>query len=136
MSRALEWHADLKSWVLVVPLRAAPAPAAASSPRPLPPVALALTAGPAASAATAATAKPPAGKTMALAALAAHAAHAGPDGPGNATHAFHQCFVDPVLPDTAERLVRRCQADTVRACAPNWTNQEVSHRQDCRNRHL
>lgn len=101
--------------MLVVPLRAAPASASSSSPRPLPPVALALTAGPASSAA--ATAKPPASKA---------AAHAGPDGPGNATHAFHQCFVDPVLPDTAERLVRRCQADTVRACAPNWTNQEVS----------
>lgn len=92
----LEWHADIKSWVMVVPMR---------TPR------------------TAATNASTTTPSMAAHGTAHGTAHAGPE--GNGTHHFHVCHVDPVLPATSEHFVRRCQADTVRACAPNWTNQEV-----------
>lgn len=95
-SRALEWHADIKSWVMAVPVRTPRTANATTTP------------------------------TSAAHATAHGTAHAGPE--GNGTHHFHVCHVDPVLPATSEHLVRRCQADTVRACAPNWTNQEVRSR--------
>ncbi|KAK3930024.1 G-protein coupled receptor Mth2, partial [Frankliniella fusca] len=109
VSRALEWHADLRSWVLALPVRT---PRASSTPS-------STTNRTSTSTPRSATPAGPAAVTP---------AHVSPDGHGNATHHFHMCHVDPVLPDTSERLVRRCQADTVRACAPNWTNQEVRSR--------
>ncbi|XP_063223029.1 uncharacterized protein LOC134531267 [Bacillus rossius redtenbacheri] len=41
---------------------------------------------------------------------------------------FKACHVDPVMPETAGHVVRRCQPDIVRTCAVNWTNSEVRHR--------
>ncbi|KAJ8881128.1 hypothetical protein PR048_017601 [Dryococelus australis] len=41
---------------------------------------------------------------------------------------FNVCHVDPVMPETAGHVVRRCQPGIVRTCAVNWTNTEVRHR--------
>ncbi|KAJ1530436.1 hypothetical protein ONE63_005343 [Megalurothrips usitatus] len=97
--RALEWNADLKSWVLVTPIRTHRG--AGRSLR-----------------STSTTA--PSVVTIPL--------YGHPAAHGNATHVFHPCRVDPVMPNTTQHLVRRCEPDAVRACAPNWTNQEMRSR--------
>lgn len=46
----------------------------------------------------------------------------------NFNQRFHPCTIDPVIPDTASHIVRRCQADTIKSCAVNWTNSDVRNR--------
>lgn len=41
---------------------------------------------------------------------------------------FYSCSVDPVIPETANHLVRRCVPSIVKTCAVNWTNIEVRSR--------
>ncbi|KAG8277915.1 uncharacterized protein LOC124367750 [Homalodisca vitripennis] len=41
---------------------------------------------------------------------------------------FHPCTIDPVIPDTSSHIVRRCQADAIKTCAVNWTNNDVRNR--------
>lgn len=41
---------------------------------------------------------------------------------------FHICTIDPVIPETSTYVIRRCQADTIKTCAVNWTNTEVRNR--------
>lgn len=41
---------------------------------------------------------------------------------------FYPCSVDPVIPDTTSNIVRRCQVNTVKTCAVNWTNVDVRNR--------
>lgn len=45
----------------------------------------------------------------------------------NGTRAFN-CNIDPVLPDTAEHVVRRCPTGVIRTCSVNWTNADVRNR--------
>ncbi|XP_075220746.1 uncharacterized protein LOC142324040 [Lycorma delicatula] len=41
---------------------------------------------------------------------------------------FYPCTVDPVIPETSSKIVRRCQVNTVKTCAVNWTNVDVRNR--------
>ncbi|XP_039292823.1 uncharacterized protein LOC111061963 isoform X3 [Nilaparvata lugens] len=41
---------------------------------------------------------------------------------------FHPCTIDPVIPDSSASKIRRCQANTIKSCAINWTNVEVRNR--------
>lgn len=46
----------------------------------------------------------------------------------NVSEKFHVCVIDPVLPETATHIIRRCQPDVVKTCAVNWTNHDVRER--------
>ncbi|XP_014244248.1 uncharacterized protein LOC106663710 isoform X1 [Cimex lectularius] len=41
---------------------------------------------------------------------------------------FFSCEIDPVIPETAQHIVRRCLPNLIKTCAVKWTNVEVRSR--------